>query len=75
MAPAPPAVFAQLDPLGVVALALVRLIVPALADVACERHSDPDISTGHLLASRRAWLLARQPAGALTIARLALERV
>jgi hypothetical protein len=50
--PAPAAVFAQLEALGVVALALIRLVVPALTHLAGERCSDPDISTGHVLASR-----------------------
>ena len=45
---APAAVFAQLESLGVVPLALVRLVVPALALLAGEGGSDPDISAGHL---------------------------
>jgi hypothetical protein len=53
VAPAPAAVFAQLESLGVVSLAFVRLVVPALAFLARERYSDPDVSTGHLFASRK----------------------
>ena len=52
VAPAPAAVLAQLESLGVVPLALVRLVVPALALFACESGGDPDVSTGHLRASR-----------------------
>jgi hypothetical protein len=48
VAATPAAVFAQLDPLRVVALALVGLVVPALALLAGEGDSDPDISAGHL---------------------------
>src|SRR6185436_3631880 len=44
---APTAVLAQLDPLRIVALALVRLVVPSLAVFACERDCDPDVSAGH----------------------------
>ena len=47
VAPAPAAVLAQLQPLRVVPLALVRLVVPALALFAGEGGSDPDVSTGH----------------------------
>ena len=47
VAPAPAAVLAQLHPLRIVPLALVRLIVPALALLAGEGCSDPDVSTGH----------------------------
>ena len=52
VAPAPAAVLAQLKSLGIVALALIRLVVPALALLAREGYGDPDISTGHLRASR-----------------------
>jgi hypothetical protein len=52
VAPAPAAVLAQLESFRVVALALVRLVVPALALLAREGHGYPDISTGHLCASR-----------------------
>ena len=47
VAPAPAAVLPQLQPLGVVPLALIRLVVPALALLAGEGGSDPDVSTGH----------------------------
>jgi hypothetical protein len=47
VATAPAAVLAQLDALWVVALALVGLVVPALAFLARERYSDPDVSAGH----------------------------
>jgi hypothetical protein len=43
----PPTVFAQGDPVGVIALALVRLVVAALALLAGEGHSDPDVSASH----------------------------
>jgi hypothetical protein len=46
--PAPAAVLAQLDAFRIVALALIRLVVPALALLAGKSHSDPDVSTGHL---------------------------
>jgi hypothetical protein len=44
---APAAVLAKLQALGVVPLALIRLIVPALALLAREGGGDPDVSTGH----------------------------
>jgi hypothetical protein len=47
VAPAPAAVLAQLQSLRIVPLALVRLVVPALALLAGEGCSDPDVSTGH----------------------------
>src|SRR3954452_10146685 len=47
MAPAPLAVLAQPDAIRVVALGLLGLVVPALAILACEGHSDPDVSAGH----------------------------
>src|SRR3954452_24824721 len=47
MAPAPLAVLAQGDAIRVVALGLLGLVVPALALLACEGHSDPDVSAGH----------------------------
>jgi hypothetical protein len=50
MTPAPLAVLAQRDAIGVVPLGLVGLIVPALAVLAREGHSDPDVSTGHVAA-------------------------
>jgi hypothetical protein len=50
MPPAPPAVFAQRDAIGVVALGLIRLVVPALALLAREGDGDPDVSTGHVTA-------------------------
>ena len=52
VAPAPAAVLAQLEPLRVVPLALVGLVVTALALFTSESRSDPDVSTGHLRASR-----------------------
>src|SRR4051794_26830295 len=45
--PAPLAVFAQRDPLGIVALGLIRLVVATLADLAREGHSDTHVSAGH----------------------------
>jgi len=45
---APAAVLAQLEALRVVALALIRLVIPALAFLAGEGGSDPDVSTGHI---------------------------
>src|ERR1039457_6533081 len=45
--PAPAAVFRQRDAIRVVALALVRLIVAALALLAREGASDPYVSAGH----------------------------
>ncbi len=52
VAPAPATVFAQLQSLGIVALALIRLVVPALAVLAGEGGSDPDVSTGHVFCPR-----------------------
>src|SRR5581483_1809674 len=46
-APAPLAELAQLQALGVVALALVCLVIAALAFLAREGGSDPNVSTGH----------------------------
>ena len=67
VAPAPAAVLAQLEPLRVVPLALVRLVIPALALFAGESRSDPDVSTGHLGASRRWWSgLGHRTAGVTT---------
>jgi hypothetical protein len=48
---APAAVLPQLDALGVVALALIALVIPALALLTREGDSDPDVSAGHLDAS------------------------
>src|SRR5687768_7960271 len=48
--PAPLAVLAQRDAIGVVALGLIGLIVPALALLAREGDGDPDVSTGHVAA-------------------------
>src|SRR3954471_5364485 len=45
--PAPLAVLAQRDAVGVVALALVRLVVAPLALLACEGDSDAHVSAGH----------------------------
>src|SRR5215212_9205344 len=47
MPAAPLAVLAQGDAIRVVALGLVGLVVPALALLAGEGHSDPDVSAGH----------------------------
>jgi hypothetical protein len=47
MTPAPLAVLAQRDAIRIVALGLLGLIVPALAVLAGEGHSDPDVSAGH----------------------------
>jgi hypothetical protein len=44
---APLAVLAKLQPLWVVALALIGLVVAALALLAGEGGSDPNVSTGH----------------------------
>jgi hypothetical protein len=52
---APAAIFAKLQALGVVPLALIRLIVPALALLACERGGNPDVSTGHYVIPDRSW--------------------
>src|SRR4029077_6778184 len=54
VAPAPAAVLAQLDALGVIALALVGLVIPALTLLASEGDGDPDVSAGHLRAPVRA---------------------
>jgi uncharacterized membrane protein YeiH len=45
--PAPPTVLAQLDAIGVVAFALVGLIVAAPALLARQRDGDPHVSSGH----------------------------
>src|SRR5919109_15695 len=50
VAPAPLAVLAQRDAIGVVPLGLVGLVVPALALLAREGDGDPDVSTGHVAA-------------------------
>jgi len=47
MAPAPLAVLAQGDAIRVIALGLLGLVVPALAVLAREGYSDPDVSAGH----------------------------
>jgi hypothetical protein len=44
---APLAVLAQADAVRVVSLGLIGLIVPALALLAREGDSDPDVSAGH----------------------------
>jgi hypothetical protein len=49
----PAAVLAQADPIGVVALALIRLIVAVLALLASERDSDPDVSASHVQSQRK----------------------
>ena len=50
---APAAIFAQLEPFRVVPLALIRLVVPAFALFTSESCSNPDVSTGHVGASRK----------------------
>jgi hypothetical protein len=45
---APAAILAQADPVGVVALALVGLIVAMLALLAREGDSDSNVSAGHV---------------------------
>src|SRR4029078_3639590 len=47
MPPAPLALLAQRDAIRVIALGLLGLVVPALALLACEGDSDPDVSAGH----------------------------
>ena len=63
---APAAVFAQLESLGVVPLTLVRLVVPALAFLAGEGGSNPNISAGHRCASRMGVSVGGRPACMLT---------
>jgi hypothetical protein len=48
---APAAVLPQLDSLGIVALALIRLIVPAPAFLTSEGYGDPDVPAGHGVSS------------------------
>jgi hypothetical protein len=48
VAPAPAAILPELDPLRIVPLALIRLVVPALALLACEGDSDPNVSASHV---------------------------
>jgi hypothetical protein len=55
VAPAPAAVLAQLQSFRIIPLALVGLIVPALALLAREGGSDPNVSTGHLALPRSKW--------------------
>jgi hypothetical protein len=55
MPTAPLAVLAQRDAIRVVALGLLGLVVPALAFLACEGHSDPDVSAGHDGVLREWW--------------------
>jgi hypothetical protein len=45
---APAAVLAQADAIGVVALALIRLVVAPLAVLAGEGDSDANVSAGHV---------------------------
>ena len=52
-AAAPPAVLAQRDAIGVVALGLVRLVVAPLALLASEGDSDAHVSAGHVAAPCR----------------------
>src|SRR6185295_7002778 len=61
--PAPAAVLAQADAIRVVALGLVGLVVPALALLAGEGDSDPDVSAGHgetALREGRDWRRAKE---------------
>ncbi len=53
VSPAPLAVLAQPDAIGIVALGLVCLVVPALALLAREGDGDPDVSAGHARALRQ----------------------
>jgi hypothetical protein len=48
---APLAVLAQGDAIRVITLGLIGLVVPALALVTGECHSDPDVSAGHVVDS------------------------
>jgi hypothetical protein len=49
----PTAVLAQADAIGVVALALIRLVVTVLALLAGEGDSDPNVSAGHVQSLRK----------------------
>jgi hypothetical protein len=49
----PAAVLAQPDAIGVVALALVRLVITVLALLASEGDCDPNVSAGHVLSLRK----------------------
>ncbi len=49
----PTAVLAQPDAIGVVALALIRLVVTVLALLAGEGDSNPNVSAGHVLSLRK----------------------
>jgi hypothetical protein len=51
----PATVLAQLDPIRVVALALIRLVVAMLALLAREGDSNSDVSAGHDEKSLRRW--------------------
>src|SRR5690242_13777596 len=64
--PAPAAVLAQLEPLRVVPLALVRLVVAALALLTGEGGSNPNVSTSHVGASVRGVKSGYRTAGAET---------
>ena len=48
---APTTVLAHLNPVGIVALALIRLVVAALAVLTGEGYSDSYVSAGHFLVS------------------------
>src|SRR3954451_1227345 len=56
MRPAPLAVLAQRDAIGVVALALVRLVVAPLALLAGEGDSDAHVSAGHTPLRGEMWV-------------------
>src|ERR1700741_4773211 len=60
VAPAPLAVLAQRDAIRVVALGLLGLVVPALALLAGEGHSDPDVSAGHDGVLRESWFVTKE---------------
>jgi peptidoglycan-N-acetylglucosamine deacetylase len=49
----PAAVLAQPDAIGVVALALIRLVIAVLALLAGEGDSNPNVSAGHVLSLRK----------------------
>jgi hypothetical protein len=45
---APAAMLAHFNPVGIVALALIRLVIAALAVLTCEGYSDSNVSAGHV---------------------------
>src|SRR3954447_19244232 len=60
MRPAPLAVLAQRDAIGVVALALVRLVVAPLALLAGDGDSDAHVSAGHTSLRGEMWVDRRR---------------